>query len=588
MNSESTKILLVEDNPVDVLVIRDELSRLSGNSYMLFTAGSLAEAQAILERESIDVVLLDLVLPDGSGLETFFALQLTAPDVPVVVMSGLDDESVAVEAVREGAQDYLVKGKCDGLALSRSITYAIERQQLIVRLRNAEKSLRQSEERFRAIFEGAQDAIYIQDCDSRLTHVNPATSRIFGRPARELVGKRDETLFGLDAAKQIRNINDRVLAGETVEEERMVSLADARRVFSTYKVPLRDGSGRIIGLCGISRDVTERKRAELPAYEQIDEYPSPAMKHALRLTNIAAQKESIILLQGESGAGKDYLAKYIHERSRRASGPYFSLNCAAIVAQLAESELFGHEKGSFTGAHGKKRGLLELAEGGTLLLNEIGELPMRLQAKLLTFLDTRKYTRVGGEREIPVNTRLIVATNRNLEQEVEEGRFRKDLFFRINVFSITIPPLRERREDLPALVQNLLARLRQELRVPHPEIDDATMRQLQSYHWPGNVRELRNVLERAIILSDGKKISVAGLGLGQAQECNPLDEEWRFVASFPQERTLNDVTHDLKRSLVIEALRRSNGSKQGAARLLGISRYSLKHYMKHLGIADED
>lgn len=902
MNSKVINLLLVEDNPVDVLAVRNELSSLTGTLFVPSRAESLAEAVDILHNGAVDLVLLDLGLPDSSGLDTFLALQANAPDVPIIVMSGLDDEFLAVEAVRQGAQDYLVKGKCDGLSISRSAAYAIERQQLLVRLRNTERSLRQSEEvarrsaralraisecnhslihatresdflndvcriivevgeyrmawigfalqdesrsvqpmalagyedgylsaveitwstdpsgqgptgtairtgtvqinrnselnpdyglwredalkrgyaasvalplviddhsmgaltiyssdltafdaeelglleqlaldvsygingirlrgqrdefqqalmeseqqyrvlaensqtgvfihsvasdtylyvnqrfadiigyaiheiidttpwlyihpedlqevkrrsrlrlegdldvpsrdevrivrkdgntrwvemfvacaqyrgrpaqignvtditelkeaeealrhseeRFRAIFEGAQDAIYIQDCDLRLTHVNPATAKIFGPRTHELIGMHGENLFGPEAAKHVREINLRVLAGETVEEERMVQLAGTNRIFSTHTVPLRDASGTIVGLCGISRDVTERKRAELPSYEQNGEYPSPVMKRTLQVARVAAQKDSLILLLGESGSGKDYLARFIHDHSKRASGPYFTLNCAAIAPHLAESELFGHEKGAFTGAQGKKRGLLELAEGGTLLLNEIGELPIHLQAKLLTFLDTRKYTRVGGEREIPVSARLVVATNRNLEQEVEGGRFRKDLFFRINVFSITVPPLRERREDLPLLVQNLLGQLRRELRVPAPYVDSATMERLQSYDWPGNVRELRNVLERAIILSDGKTLNLAGLGLGQ--ELSPVDQDWSFVTSFPKRRTLNDVTHDLKRSLVVEALRRSNGNKQAASRMLGISRYSLKHYLKHLGIADDD
>ncbi len=179
------------------------------------------------------------------------------------------------------------------------------------------------------------------------------------------------------------------------------------------------------------------------------------------------------MLLGESGSGKDYLARYIHNHSKRAGGPYFSVNCAAIAAQLAESELFGHEKGSFTGAQGRKRGLLELAEGGTLLLNEIGELSLPLQAKLLTFLDTKKFTRVGGEKEISVNARLIAATNRDLQKEVEAGRFRNDLFYRINVMTITVPPLRERREDLPILTREILSQLHAELRFAAPPSIDA-------------------------------------------------------------------------------------------------------------------
>ena len=291
-----------------------------------------------------------------------------------------------------------------------------------------------------------------------------------------------------------------------------------------------------------------------------------------------------MLLLGESGSGKDYFAKYIHDHSARANGPYFAVNCAAISPTLAESELFGHEKGAFTGAASRKRGMLELADGGTLLLNEIGELPLPLQAKFLTFLDTRKFARVGGEKEISINVRIIAATNRNLEQEVKEGRFRQDLFYRLNVLRIEVPPLRERSEDIPMLVQELLLKLRNEGQVyQNPVIGPEVVNSLKKYHWPGNVRELRNVLERALILSQGKALNLSNLGFHDAERMTAGKEKASFAVSFPSEKSLKNITQDLKRFLINEALRMSNGSRQRAAKLLGISRYSLKHYMKTLG-----
>jgi DNA-binding NtrC family response regulator len=216
---------------------------------------------------------------------------------------------------------------------------------------------------------------------------------------------------------------------------------------------------------------------------------------------------------GESGSGKDHLARYIHDHSKRAGGLYFSINCAAVAPELAESELFGHERGAFTGARSRKRGLLELAEGGTLLLNEIGELSLHQQAKLLTFLETKKFTRVGGEREVDVNARLMAATNRDLEDAVKDGSFRKDLFYRLNVLPITVPPLRERRSDIPMLVQEFVHDLCEEMQLTEqPIITPSTMKAFQAYQWPGNVRELRNVLERALILSGGARVDIASLG----------------------------------------------------------------------------
>jgi transcriptional regulator with PAS, ATPase and Fis domain len=377
------------------------------------------------------------------------------------------------------------------------------------------------------------------------------------------------------------------LKGETIQEEHTIKISGIPVTLLEIRVPLRDDTGEIVGIFAIARDITDRKRSEVPS-EPVEEYPSVAIQVTLKSALLAAKRNATILLTGESGSGKDHLAQFIHNHSDRANGPYFAVNCAAIAPQLAESELFGHERGAFTGAVGRKRGLLELAEGGTLLLNELGELSLPLQAKLLTFLDTRRFTRVGGEKEVSVNARLIAATNRDLGQEVAANRFRQDLFYRINVISIEVPPLRERSEDIPILVQEILTRLRRELQIQEtPVLTPRALNALKRYAWPGNVRELRNVLERALILSHGKKLSLETLGLHDVPDASSQDKKTSFGVSFPSHQSLNEITQDLKRFLVTEALRRSGGSRQGAAALLGISRYSLKHYMKTLGYEEE-
>jgi DNA-binding NtrC family response regulator len=313
-------------------------------------------------------------------------------------------------------------------------------------------------------------------------------------------------------------------------------------------------------------------------------YPSLAMKTIMNEAHSAAASDGTVLLQGESGSGKDYLARWIHDNSKRARSPYFSLNCAAIARELAESELFGHERGAFTGAHQRKRGLLELAEGGTLLLNEIGELSLSLQSKLLTFLDTRSFLRVGGEKHHTVNARIISATNRSLDKEVEEGRFLSALFYRINVFGINVPPLRDRTEDIPLLLEEILSRLAKDLQLTHlPYIDPADVNALKGYNWPGNVRELRNTLERALILSDGRSLKLTPLSV------EAVTHDWSHVSNFPiPERTLHDVTDEVIKSLVLEALRRCEGNRRCAARTLGIARDSLYRHMKRFDIGPED
>lgn len=452
----------------------------------------------------------------------------------------------------------------------------------ITERKHAEEALRISEQRFRAVFEGAEDFIFVKDRSLRYVDVNPAIEKFFGVASSEIIGSSAEDWISLEDFSHVRGTDERVLKGESVQEEHSRLVNGIPLFLLTTKVPLRDDSGKIVGILGISRDITGRKMMEASPGSS-GEYPSRAMNAIFMKANSAAKGDVTILLTGESGSGKDYIARYVHEHSNRANGPYFSVNCAAIAAELAESELFGHEKGAFTGAVTRKRGMLELAEGGTLLLNEIGELSLPLQAKLLTFLDTRKFTRVGGEREISVNVRLIAATNRDLEREVKEGRFRQDLFYRLNVIRIEVPPLRERVDDIPTLVQQLLITLRKDLQFHDPPVlDPAAMNALKRYQWPGNVRELRNVLERALILSHGKMVNLASLGFSDSGFAEQ-EQKACFSVSFPGDRSLNQMTQELKRFLVDEALRISRGSKQGAARLLGISRYSLKHYIRTLG-----
>lgn len=585
MHENKINLLIVEDNPIDALLIKEELNKEKRGSFKISHVENLSKAKERLAGEKFHITLLDLGLPESTGLETFLKFREAAADMPVIVLSGRDDD-IALAAVGMGAQDYLVKGKWDAGLLVRAINYAIERHRLLTELRQAERSLRHSEERFRAVFEGAQDCIFIKDHNLKYVLVNPAVEKVFGVSAPQVIGRTYQEVFGEEGAERQQDVDLRVLRGELVEEEHSRRINGAAVILHEISVPLRNNAGEIIGLCNITRDVTDRKTTEFFLPKMTEEYPSKTMRSVLMKAKIAAGGNSTILLLGESGSGKDYLARYIHNHSKRADGPYFSINCAAVAPEIAESELFGHERGAFTGALGRKRGLLELAEGGTLLLNEIGDLSLPLQAKLLTFLDTRQFTRVGGERNISVNAALIAATNKDLEKEVELGNFRMDLFYRLNVMSIELPPLRERREDIPNLVKEILEKLRNELQLPAiPSVDVAAMSTLQKYHWPGNVRELRNVLERALILSAGKSVDLAALGFqGSDMALHMNSKESSLTISFPSEKSVNELTQDVKKFLVHEALRYSGGSRQGAAKLLKISRYSLKHYMKSLGL----
>jgi PAS domain S-box-containing protein len=457
----------------------------------------------------------------------------------------------------------------------------------VAQRKRAEEALRQSEQQFRAIFEGAEDYIFLKDRSLRYVQVNPAFERLAGVPASQIIGKMHEDVLGKDASELIREKDLRTLAGETMEDEYGVTHRGIPMYFLATRTPLRDPSGETVGILVILHDITDRKRTEEYSSPEQGEYPSKSMRTTLKQAKIAARKASTILLTGESGSGKDHLAKYIHNHSDRAKGPYFSINCAAIAPDLAESELFGHERGAFTGAVGRKRGLLELAEGGTILLNEIGELSVHLQAKLLTFLDTRKFTRVGGEKEISVNARLIAATNRDLEKALEEGGFRKDLFYRLNVVSIPVPPLRERLDDIPLLVQEMLAKIHDEMPIHEmPVIDAGVIDALKRYDWPGNVRELRNVLERAVIHSGGEPIGLGHLGLKGYDQ--PPSRNLLPLEPVSLEGTLRDCINSVAKAKCVEALRLTGGNKKFAAHSLGISRDSLYRYMETLEITKDD
>jgi len=299
------------------------------------------------------------------------------------------------------------------------------------------------------------------------------------------------------------------------------------------------------------------------------------MAETMVLAGQAAATDSIVLLQGESGTGKDHLARWIHGHSRRADSIYLPINCAALPQELAESELFGHEPGAFTGAKRGKKGLLELAEGGTLLLNEIGELSLNLQSKLLVFLDTRSFLRLGGEKAVHVDARIIAASYKNLEAEVTAGRFLEPLFYRLNVLPIRLPSLRERVEDIPILSREIIEQLASEMHLSaSPRVDDRTMESLQAYHWPGNIRELRNILERGLILWKKGPLRLPLPSSGNTQSGRT------YKAAFIPGKSIRRLTSEVTQFVCLEAVRWHRGNKKAAARALGISRDSLYRYLK--------
>ncbi len=297
---------------------------------------------------------------------------------------------------------------------------------------------------------------------------------------------------------------------------------------------------------------------------------------------LAASPDTTILIEGESGSGKEGFAKYIHQHSPQKNGTFVQINCSAIPKELAESELFGYEKGAFTGAAQKtKLGKFELANGGTILLDEIGELSLDLQVKLLRVLQERKFYRVGGEKEVSVNVRVVAATNKSLEEEVRKGNFREDLYYRLNVAKVLVPPLRERKDDIPILAYTFLNEFSRKFGKNIRNIDPKALEILENYVWKGNIRELKNVIERASLLMDGSELKEHHLSfLVENMKLNNHKED-DFILKIPQNGIKIDI---VLRSLIQKTLKITNGNQVKAAKILGLSRSKLRYRMEQLGI----
>lgn len=463
LKTTKQKILIVDDDQA----IRWSLSEaLRMWSFTPIEAGSVAEGLAHFEAEQPAAVLLDIDLPDGSGLDVLRRVKAQHPEAVVVMITGNVMVDNTIAALRGGAYDFVGK--------------PLNLEELRITIRN-----------------------------------------------------------GIEA-QQLRH------------------------------------------------EVTEvrRERARLFSFEQILGQ-SPAMKKMLALgAKVAESEVSSVLLQGESGTGKDLVAKAIHYGSRRAEHPFVAINCAALPATLIESELFGYEKGAFTDAKARKEGLFEQAEGGTLLLDEIGELELALQAKLLRVLEEGSFRRVGGLRDIPLDVRVIGASNRDLKAESDQARFRLDLYYRLSIIQIDIPPLRERGDDVLLLAEHYVALLGERLRLRRPitGLAPEVAAAFRQYAWPGNVRELRNVVERALILEDSETITTEYLppGIVPGSEDGARSSAAGGVGNNFKLPAAGLSLDEVEMSLVKQAIERSNGNQTRAAELLGISRDQLRYRLKKL------
>jgi DNA-binding NtrC family response regulator len=308
---------------------------------------------------------------------------------------------------------------------------------------------------------------------------------------------------------------------------------------------------------------------------------SPAWRRAIEMVDAAAPTDSVVLLRGESGTGKDLLARRLHQRSRRSAGPYIGVNGAAVPLELWESEFFGHRRGSFTGASADREGWFQLANNGTLFLDEVGAIPAPAQPKLLRVIQDGEFHRLGEQQPTRVDVRIVAATNADLESDIKEGRFRADLYYRLNVLQIRVPPLRDRPDDIPLLARRFAADVAARLGRPAPELDADTLARLRAYPWPGNVRELRSVIERALVLHPGR--GLAALDLAPEPVGARAPDATGQAPPASDDIGLRENLNRLERSLIVEAYRRSGGVRREAARLLGIDARNLAYYCRKHG-----
>ena len=448
-----------------ILIVEDEAKmrrllelNLGEDGFTPLSAGDAETGLKLLREENVDLVVTDLKLPGMGGLEFLQAVKQINSALPVIVMTAYGSVETAVEAMKSGASDYVLK------------PFSLAEMRLVIRKELDVQQLRQE-----------------------------------NRSLREALGKR-------------------------------------------YQHP----------------NVVAQ---------------SAKMQEVLATVEHIAPTNSTVLLGGESGVGKDLIARAIHEKSRRASGPFIKINSTAIPETLIESELFGYEKGAFTGATTSKMGKFELANKGTLFLDEIGDVPAATQVKLLRVLQEREFERLGGTRTVKIDVRLIAATNRDLRAALEQGTFREDLYYRLNVVPIDIAPLRERKEDIPELASLFITRFSADSEKVVTGLTPEAMQILLGYHWPGNVRELQNVIERACALSTGPVLGVSDIRIDSLRP----KAEAAGDNFLPPGMTLEQWEDEMIR----EGLRRANGNKSQAARLLGLSRNALRYRLSKIGIADD-
>ena len=602
-------VLYLEPNWADIENTRRHLA-VHADHIHLEVVNTPPEAFSSLREKATtyDVVLMDFKFPETNALHILRQLSLNSTqDTPIVLVCSESDEDLARQGLKLGASSCLVKRP----GYLYQLPWELEQAHARADLQRREAALHASEERNRAILNAIPDLMFLLDREGTYLDYHASNAAALLKPPSEFIGKKYKDVLPPDLAARI--------SWSIVE-----ALQSERPVHLEYALPVPQGTrayeASIVKCNGdkiltIVRDITARKEAEQSLKKALDEVKrlkdqlheeniylqeeirgasnfgemigrSEALRRVLHQAEQVAPLNTTVSIFGETGTGKELLAHAIHKLSPRCNHALVKLNCAALPGTLIESELFGHEKGAFTGADARRTGRFEIANGGTIFLDEIGELPLDLQAKLLRVLEEGEFDRVGGSRTIKVDVRVIAATNRNLEEAVRKGFFRSDLYYRLSIFPITLPPLRERKEDIPILVNHLVKQLSQKLGKTIDAIPQDTMAKLRNYPWPGNVRELRNVIERAVIITQGSKLRLIDDLDSQALELE-LHEQVATHSAFADSIQTAETLEQTEYNTILRTLKNVHWKVEGpggAAELLNLHPSTLRSKMRKLGI----
>lgn len=588
----SARILIVEDERVTAEDLRDILTELGYSVTAAVASGADAIAQA--EQNPPDMALMDIRIQgdmDGAATARVFRERF---NIPVIYLTAHADSDTLARAKDAEPLGYIMKPFQEA-ALHASIEIALHKH-------HEELKTKEKEELLSSTLRSISEAVISVDHLGAITLFNPAAEVWTGSSPHEALGRPVQDVFHAfcgpnsdHLAKPWERTLSEGLLGELPPDTVLVSSTGEKRRISGSVAPIRDHKGWVAGAVLVfgrsgemetsehaapARSSSDNDGVDLGSFKMIA--ASPAMKQVLMFARRVAQSEvSTILLEGESGTGKDVLAQFLHYYGRRHQGPFVALNCAAIPETLLESELFGYEKGAFTDARAAKAGILEMASSGSIFLDEIGEMPLTIQAKLLRVLEDQCFRRLGGVRDIQVDVRVVAATNRKLTDAIEEGRFRLDLYYRLNVIQVSLPALRDRREDILPLAEHFIELYNGKFKRNIQGISHGAAAALMAHSWPGNVRELRNVMERAMVLEESERIQTSSLHFGSNGTgptrggTSPMEE-----SDAPFHTNLAEA----EKNLVMKALQKSNGNQTRAAVLLGITRDTLRYKMKKFNL----